>query len=144
MKFTLEMDIDLPRARVIELFDNPGNMKEWQPGLVSFEHRSGQRGRPGAQSKLVYRMGQKQLEVIETVTSRNLPDEFSGTYESDVMWSRVENRFIELDENRTRWVVGSEIRPEGFFKMIAFMMPGAFKKQTLHFMRGFKEFAERA
>jgi uncharacterized protein YndB with AHSA1/START domain len=40
MKYTCEITIDRPRARVIELFDNPENLKQWQPELVSFEHVS--------------------------------------------------------------------------------------------------------
>jgi hypothetical protein len=33
MNYTCEVVIDLPRDRVIELFDNPQNLTKWQPGL---------------------------------------------------------------------------------------------------------------
>jgi len=36
MKYSVE--IDLPRDRVIELFDDADNMVKWQSGLQSFEH----------------------------------------------------------------------------------------------------------
>ncbi len=48
MKYTCELIVNLPRQRMIELFDNPDNMHKWQPGLVSFEHLSGESGQPGA------------------------------------------------------------------------------------------------
>ncbi|MDO8649005.1 MAG: SRPBCC family protein [Candidatus Peregrinibacteria bacterium] len=41
MKFTHEVTINLPVARVVELADNPDNLKYWQPELVSFEHFTG-------------------------------------------------------------------------------------------------------
>ena len=36
MKYQNEIEINLPLNRVIELFDNPDNLKRWQPGLESF------------------------------------------------------------------------------------------------------------
>jgi len=80
MNYSTTIDIDLPIDRVIELFDNPDNMKKWQPQLESFEHVSGESGKPGAKSKLKYKMGKREVEMIETITVNNLPDEFSGTY----------------------------------------------------------------
>ena len=51
MKFTCQVDINLPIKKVIELFDNPDNMKHWQDGLVSFKHLSGRPGEVGAKSR---------------------------------------------------------------------------------------------
>ncbi|HNO23164.1 MAG TPA: SRPBCC family protein [Leptospiraceae bacterium] len=78
MKYSVEIEINLPIARVIELFDNPDNLQKWQPGLLSFEHLSGTPGQPGAKSRLTFRMGRGKMIMTETVTVRNLPDEFSG------------------------------------------------------------------
>ena len=55
MKYTTEVEINLPRAKVIELFDNPENLNKWQTGLVSFEHTEGEPGKEGAKSQLKYR-----------------------------------------------------------------------------------------
>ena len=59
MKYTVDIIIDLPRPKVVTLFDNPDNMHKWQPDLVSFDHLSGDPGQPGAKSKLHYKMGKK-------------------------------------------------------------------------------------
>ena len=80
MKYTVETEINLPIARVVELFDDPENLKHWQPGLLSFEPISGTPGQPGAKSKLKYKMGKRDIEMVETISVRNFPDEFSGTY----------------------------------------------------------------
>lgn len=144
MKYTLDIEIDLPRAKVVELFDNPDNLKKWQLDLVSFEHLSGDPGQVGAKSKLLHKMGKREVEMIETVTSRNLPDEFSGTYEAKGVWNLVENRFVEVDENKTKWILDTEFKCSGFMRIMALLMPGMFKKQSFKFMQQFKEFAERA
>ncbi len=86
--YTVAVDIDLPRDRVVELFDDPENLLKWQTGLQSFEHLSGEPGHPGARSKLVFQSGKHRIELLETVTVRDLPDEFSGTYE----WNGGKNR----------------------------------------------------
>ncbi|MTI19973.1 SRPBCC family protein [Fulvivirga sp. RKSG066] len=142
MKYTLEIVIDLPREEVIALFDNPENLKKWQEGLVSFEHLSGERGKPGAKSKLFYRMGKREIEMIETITVRNLPEEFSGTYEADGVYNIQRNFFKEKGKDQTLWISESEFQFSGFMKLMGWVMPGAFKKQSKKFLVAFKEFAE--
>ena len=57
MKYSTEIEINLPLKKVIELFDNSENLKKWMPDLVSFEHLSGEPGQVGAKSKMRYQMG---------------------------------------------------------------------------------------
>ena len=148
MKFTCSVDIDLPRKRVIELFDNPDNMKEWQDGFVSFAPISGTPGQPGAKSRIIYKMGKKgkQFELIETVSVRNLPDEFSGTYEHKHMTNSMKNTFVELGENKTRWNAYLEYNKlNGFMiKLMMKIMPGMARKQTQKWLDQFKVFAEKS
>lgn len=142
MKYTISIQIDLPREKVIELFDNTENMYKWQTGLQSFEPLSGEPGQEGARSKLRYKMGRREVEMIETITKRKFPDEFSGTYEAKGVWNQQQNFFEESDRNKTIWRTISEFKCSGFMKIMCWLMPGAFKKQTLQFMNKFKEFAE--
>ena len=144
MKFTCFVDIDLPVDRVIELFDNPDNLVEWQDGFVSFEHISGTPGQPGAKSKLTYKMGKRNMDLIETINVRNLPEEFSGTYEGKSMLNTMSNRFSEFNTGVTRYEAEVEyLEFRGFMiKVMAFLMPGMFKKQVQKWMNQFKAFAE--
>lgn len=142
MKYKNEVIIDLPREKVIALFDNPDNLKHWQDGLVSFEHISGTPGEVGAKARLKYLMGKREVILIETVTSKNLPEEFSGTYESKGVWNKVENHFYALDSNTTKWKAITEFKMSGFMKILGWLMPGSFKKQTKKMMDAFKHFAE--
>jgi len=142
MEYQQDIIINLPRNRVIELFDNTENLKKWQDGLQSFEHLSGEAGQEGAKSKMLFKMGKREVEMIETITKRNLPEEFHGTYEAKGVFNKQENFFSELDENKTKWTSNTEFQFSGFMKLIYPLMKGAFKKQSYKFMENFKRFAE--
>lgn len=142
MKYKNEVEINLPVDKVIQLFDDPDNLKHWQPGLLSFETISGKPGEPGAKARLRYKMGKRELEMIETIVKKDLPHEFSGTYEAKGVYNIISNRFIPAGENKTRYVTENEFRFNGFMKIIGFLFPGAFKKQTQKFLDQFKAFAE--
>ena len=141
MKYILDIEINLTRDKVIELFDNPDNLKHWQPGFISYEHISGDYGKPGSNTHLKYKMGRREVEMIETITVRNLPEEFSGTFEAKGVWNQVKNTFTE-NNGTTTWTVENEFKLKGFMKLMGAVMPGAFKKQSFKYMKLFKEFAE--
>jgi hypothetical protein len=143
MKYTLEVDIELPRERVVELFDNPENLRHWQTGFLSYEPGEGTPGQVGSTTKLKYVAGKREIELVETITIRNLPDEFAGTYEMPGIWNIVHNRFIESGPEQTRWVSDVEFRAEKFsMKLMMWLMPGAFRKQSRAMMYHFKQWAE--
>ena len=146
MKFNCQVEINQPIEKVIDLFDNHENMKHWQDGFVSFEHLSGRPGQVGAKSRIIYEFGKKgkTMELIETITVNNLPDEFSGTYEHKHMTNNMVNRFKSLGPNKTRWDAELHYTKLNglMIKMMAFLMPGMFKKQTQKWLDQFKVFAE--
>ncbi len=145
MKYSNQIEINLPLERVIELFDNGENLAKWQPGLLSFEHLSGEPGQPGSKSKLRYKMGKRELEMIETITLNELPHRMNGTYEANGTLNIMSNRFEAVDNNTTRWVSDNEFQFSNFpMKIMGWLMPGSFKKQSYKYMEHFKAFAESA
>ncbi|MFL5753940.1 MAG: SRPBCC family protein [Bacteroidia bacterium] len=144
MKYTSEIEINQPIDKVIELFDDPKNMDKWMEGLQSFEHLSGTPGQPGAISRLKFKIGKREMEMVETVTVRNLPEEFTGTYESKGGLNIVKNKFVKLSDSKTRYLTEQEFQFKGIMKVIAFLMQGAFKKQSRKYLVAFKDFAERS
>ena len=143
MKYQNSIIIQKPIDEVIALFDNPDNMKHWQPGLQSFELIKGVAGQPGAVSKLTYQMGNRLVEMTETITERNLPTIFAGIYEAKNVWNLVSNSFIDNGDGSTSWITETEFKFSGFMmKAISTLMPGAFKKQSQKFLDDFKQFAE--
>ncbi|MFY0626855.1 MAG: SRPBCC family protein [Reichenbachiella sp.] len=144
MKYTVEIELNISRSRTVELFDNSDNMTHWQPDLISFTPISGEPGKVGAKSKLVYKMGKRVVEMVETITKNELPNELSGTYEAKGVYNIISNRFEMIDETKTLWISENEFQFSGFMKLIGVFMKGSFPKQTLKFMNQFKEFAEKA
>ena len=142
MKYITEVEINLPREKVIELFDKTENLKKWQTGLQSFEHIEGDAGQESAKSQLKYKMGKREIEMVETITKRNLPNEFFGTYETKGVWNEVKNYFTEEGDQKTKWQLDTEFKGSGFMKIMMFVAAGMFKKQTLKSMHDFKTFAE--
>ena len=142
MEYTLEIEIKLPRNEVVEKFDNPENMKHWQKGFVSMEHLGGEKGKTGATSKLIYKMGKREIEMIETITLIDLPEAFHLTFDAKNVYNIQENYFEELPSGDTKWISKNEFKFSGFMKFMAFLMPGAFKKQSYAYMKDFKTFAE--
>ncbi len=145
MPFTIEIEIDQPRARVVELFDNPENLAFWQPGFISYTPQTGDRDQPGSTALLRYRheTGQE-FDMIETVHSRNLPDEFTAVFEIPKMMKTVMRyTFEEIGSNRTRLTSYNIVKPTGFImKMAMLFAPGSARTESEKFMRHFKAFVE--
>ncbi len=146
MKFICTVDIKLPVERVIQLFDNVDNLKHWQDGFQRFEHISGVPGETDAKSRIRYKTGKRDLEFIETIITRNLPDEFTALYEAKPMINTMNNRFNPLSENRTRHE--AEIKYTEFngfmVKMMSTLFPGIFKKKVQKWLNQFKAFCEES
>ena len=140
MKFSCHVDIKVPLHKVIDLFENPDNLKEWQDDFISFKPVSGVPGEVGSKSKLIY----KKLELIETIIRNELPEEFKANYEHKHMVNTMSCRFKEVDSNTTR--LDQEIHYTKFngfvIKLMAKLFPGMFKKQVQKWLNQFKAFAE--
>jgi len=144
MKYSTEITLDLPREEVIKKLDNADNLKHWQRGLVSVEHLEGIPGNTGAKMKLKYILGKRKMELVETITKRNFPDEFHANYDMDGIHNVQENYFEELPDGKTKWRSEAEFQFTSLMmKMMGFLMPGTFKKQSKKYLMDFKAFAEK-
>lgn len=142
MKYACDMTLDLPRDRVVELMDNEENLYKWQKSLVKYEHESGEPGQVGAVSRQHHKMGKREVHMTETITVRDFPNQFSAIYAADGVWNQIENYFTENPDGTTHWHLTSEFRCKGFMRVMCWLLPGMFKKQTQEFMMDFKKFAE--
>lgn len=143
MKFKLEIPINKPRAEVWKAFDNPENMKVWQPSLIDFETMEGTQGQPGAVSKLTFRENEREFSLIEKVTGREEPNRLDGIYENEFADNTISNRFIEQGSDQTLWIVETEFK----FKTLIMKIMGPLMKKKLvarteNDMQRFKEMVE--
>lgn len=143
MEYQCEVVINRPRQQVVDLMEDPDNFGEWQLGFQRMEHISGDPGQPGAKSKLIYDERGRTVEMIETVVERALPQSITLDYSVGGVENHNVNRFEALGPDQTRWVMECRFAFNGFMRVIAFFMRGAFPKRTQADMERFKAFVER-
>ncbi|WP_421753037.1 SRPBCC family protein [Croceimicrobium sp.] len=143
MRYSSEITIDLPRDTVVALFDKPENYSKWMKGLLSMENLEGEAGQEGARRRLKFEMGKRKMEMVETITERNLPERYATSYETAGVYNEVLNEFIVQGPEKTLYRTEHYFRFDSWgMKVMAFLMPGAFKKQSMQYMRDFKAYAE--
>ncbi len=140
MKFRSSIEINQNKEKVAEIFVNPDVQHHFQDGFKSKTLLSGEEGKKGAKSKMVY----KKLELIETILENNLPDEFYALYEHKYTTNTMKVTFNSLENGSTQYV--SEIEYTQFngflMKMLSTLFPGMFKKQVIKWMDQFKVYCE--
>lgn len=154
MKYTVSIELALPRERAAQLLADPAHLPKWLRGLVLHEPLEGAHGQVGTVSRVVMQMGKQRFECTETVTRREPVDlhdiprgsvvRFDREIVGDGMWSAVRERLTEAGPQTTLWESESEYRFNGLMmRIVGALMPGAFRKQSLVHMQDFKAFAER-
>lgn len=153
MRYTVSIEIALPRERVAQLLADPAHLPKWLRGLVVHEPLSGGHGQVGTKSRVVMEMGQQRFEATETITRREpvelrgIPRESVVRFEREIvgkgMWSAARERLTEVGPDATLWESENEYRFSGLMmRLVGLLMPGAFRKQSLQHMQDFKAFAE--
>ena len=153
MKYTVSIELDLPRERAVQLLADPTHLPQWLRGLVLHEPLNGAHGQVGTQSRVALKMGQQEMECTETITRREptdlhgIPSESVVHYDREIvaegMWNAARERLTEAGPETTLWTSENEYRFTGFpMRMLAPLMRRAFRKQSRQHMEDFKAFAE--
>ena len=154
MKYTVSIEIALPRERVVQLLADPAHMPKWLRGLVLHEPLNGMHGQVGTKSRVVMQAGQQKIEGTETITRREPADlhgiprdgvvHFDREIVAKGMWSAARERLTEAGPETTLWVSENEYRFSSLLmRLVGLFMPGAFRKQSQQHMQDFKAFAEQ-
>jgi hypothetical protein len=154
MKYTVSIEIALPREKVVQLLADPAHFPKWLRGLVLHEPLRGAHGQVGTTSRVVLQMGKQRIEGTETITRREPADlqeisrasvvHFDREIVVEGMWSAVRDRLTEAGPQTTLWQSENEYRFSGLLmRLVGLLMPGSFRKQSHQHMQDFKAFAER-
>lgn len=143
MKFTDEIIINKNRKDVWKAYNSIENLYKWQPTLKKFTHLSGKPGQPGAKSKLVYKENKREIEIILTLTNISEPEIFAGDYDFKGARNAITNSFIEIEKNKTKWIMETELKFGGVYKILSPLLKGMMIKRTRSNMNRFKNLAER-
>ena len=117
-------------------------MKEYMEGIESYEVLSGNLREVGTQAKIEVVMEYSIISMVEEILTKSLPEEMQVTYEADGVFNIVTNRFLKVSETQTKVINEQEFQFKGFMKIMGFLMPGAFKKQSRVYLVNFKDFVE--
>ena len=154
MKYTNSIEIALPRERVAQLLADPAHLPKWLRDMVLHEPVDGQHGQVGTTSRIVMKSGKRTVEFTETITRREPADlheiprdvvvHFDRESAGEGMRSVVRDRLTEAGPEVTLWESDSEFQFDGLLmRLMGFLMPGAFHKQSQQHMEDFKAFAEQ-
>ena len=154
MKYTVSIEIALPRERTAQLLADPTHLPKWLRGMVLHEPLNGMHGQVGTRSRVVLQTGQQRMEAIETITRREPADlhgiprdsvvHFDREIVAEGMWNAARERLTEAGPETTLWESENEYRFSNvLMRLVAPLMRGVFRKQSLQHMRDFKAFAEQ-
>lgn len=154
MKFTVSIEIALPRERAVQLLADPAHLPKWLRGMVLHEPLNGAHGEVGTESRVVFQTGQQEMEGVETITRREpaslhgIPGDSVVHFERELvaggMWSATRDRLTEAGPDTTLWESENEYRFKSLpMRLMAPFMGGAFRKQSRQHMQDFKAFAEQ-
>lgn len=142
MKMKYEQIIQASPEFVWAMFDNPGNLKRWQPTLESFTHKSGKPGQPGAVAELVYKENGREVTMRETVAERREPHFLAGVYDNARARTIIFNHFEAIDENTTRFVSYSNMSFKGFMKIMSLFVAKSIRARIEADLNRFKLLVE--
>jgi carbon monoxide dehydrogenase subunit G len=151
MKYTVSIEIALPREQVVQLLADPAHISKWLRGL--HEPLNGMHGQVGTESRVVMQTGQQTMELTETITRRDPADlheiprggivHFDRAIVAKGMWNAARERLTEAGPETTLWESENEYRFSSLpMRLMVPFMRGAFRKQSHVHMQDFKAFAE--
>ncbi|WP_336065759.1 SRPBCC family protein [Mesoflavibacter sp. CH_XMU1404-2] len=143
LSYTSEIIINKPVATCFSTIVNLDSMKHWQDGLISIEHISGTPREIGSIMILNYQFGNRKMKLTESVTHRENNTAIHFNFDTKMMHNVQKNSFEAIDETTTKWTSENEFFPRSFSsRIMLFLIPKAFKKQTQKYLTNFKNYVE--
>lgn len=143
LSYTSEIIINKPVATCFSAIVNLDSMKHWQDGLISIEHISGRPREIGSVMILNYLFGKRKMKLTESVTHRENNSSIHFNFDTKIMHNIQRNSFEAIDKTTTKWTSENEFFPRSFSaRIMLFLMPKAFKKQTRKYLTNFKNYVE--
>jgi len=142
MKLNFEQTIDANLGTVWAAFNNSSNKERWQQNFESYTHTSGDPGKPGAISELIFNENGKPMVVNETITECREPVFLSAIYESKFASTIIVNHLEFIEESKTRWTSWCKFTFKAFMKIMALFIAGTIRRRTEDDMHRFKLLVE--
>jgi hypothetical protein len=141
LKSIVQVDIDLPHARLASLFADPTLSTKWMDDIARYEPISGQPGAPGSTYRLVPRNGD--MIFVVTVIANDLPNESRLRLDADNVTVAITARYLAVSSERSRLVSEEDFTFKGMVGRIGgFLARAAIHRAHRRQMESFKRFAE--
>lgn len=144
MELRNQIQINAPRDFVASYLRRSEHFDKWQDDFQSAMLLSGDRDQVGAQTRMLYKFGKSEMELLETIRDNNLPHSFEALYEHKHMDNTMLSTFEDLDGDKTIYSTQvNYIELKGLMiKIMAKLFSGKFKKGPEKWMQQFKSFVE--
>lgn len=145
MKYEGYIDINKPVQEVVDFFASTDNQKKWQDGFIKKEQLKGNDRESGAEIKLYYQFGKRDMILTESVFVNNLPNSFESFYHHKHMDNTMKCSFTPLSDEKTRYQYEFEYTRISWVmpKLMAILFPGIYRKQGEKWIKQFKEAIEK-
>ena len=144
MKYDVTITVNKPIDEAVQKFDDPNKYKEWMKGLEDYTTSEGTPNHVGAVSTMKFKLGKRAMDMTEKVIERNLPQSYKVSYEANKVYNEVTTKFEKIDAGSTQITTSNMFQFNGFvMKVMGFLMPGAFKKQSYKYLEALKLFIEK-
>lgn len=148
IKYSEEIVINSNIEKVIQVFDNPHNMKEYMHGFESYTIIKGNLNEIGTISEININFNdngkrKSKIIMIEEVLSNNLPIEKKLQYTSSGILNIVTNKFEKISENETRFINEQEFIFNIYMKLLFYFSKSSLMYQTKLYLNNFKDFVEK-
>jgi len=141
MKSVVELEIDVPQARLAELFADPAHFTKWMDDVEGYEPISGEPGMPGSTFRLVPRRGKMAFDA--KVIARDLPADFRLCLDASSVTVYVTGTLVALSPERTRLISEEVFRFKGVLhKLFGLLAWRSIEREHRRQMEAFKRFAE--
>lgn len=142
MRYTLQIKIDRSIGEIGKLLHGSYKRKTWMPNLKSITAIQGQPGETNSRTKLIFQAGNRELIVIETITVNEFPDKIAGYYEMQGSVNHINNQFVDLNGKHTLLISEQCFELRGAKRLLAWVRPDIFRKQSMQHMEQFKKYIE--
>ena len=144
MKYICSVLVNLERETCIKLWFDEDQLHKWQTGFQYKKWMSGKSNQEGAISEILIIQGKFEIKLKETILENDLPRSLTGQYDHIHMSNTQKVRFESIAEDKTEII--TEVEYFAFHKflprMLAFLFPGMYRKQSQKWLDQFKTFAE--
>ena len=140
ISFTLTTEVHAPMQTVTRLFEDRSRLTEWQHGFISDEKMKD--GKEGTQYKLVYKAGNRNITLIETIIHHELPERYDVMYRMKGMKNFVQNHFTSRGDSVTMWESKHTFSFRWLMMLVGPRMRKELEQQSKMLMNHFKVFVE--